>query len=166
MAKIVMWVAQKGFRDEELFEPLEYLRKKGHDVIVVSHEAGIAESKFGKSFEVSSIVEADVGKADAFLLVGGPGTYDYVDDKFLHDHIMESWNSGKLVGAICYSPNILARSGVMKGKRSAVSSDVTLTKEGAICTGNKVEVDGRLITADGPTSALQWAKEIDNYLSN
>jgi len=165
MARILMWIAQKGFRDEELFIPLEHLRSKGHDVSVVSHRFGKAESKFGRIFDVDSLADQDISKLDAFLLVGGPGTYDYVDDDALHRAIREAYGSGILVGAICYSPNILARAGVLEGKKSAVSSDATLTQEGAVCTGNSVEVDGRIITADGPESALDWAVAIDKYLS-
>ncbi|HOP08762.1 MAG TPA: DJ-1/PfpI family protein [Candidatus Methanofastidiosa archaeon] len=165
MAKIVMWVAQRGFRDEELFVPLDYLRKRGHDVVVVSHSAGKAESKFGEIFEVDSLFEQDLSTADAFLLVGGPGTYDYLDDAKLHAFVRNAYDSGILVGAICYSPNILARAGIMNGIRSAVSSDVALSKEGAIYTGSSVEVDGNIITADGPAAAMKWAESIDKYLS-
>lgn len=164
MAKIVMWVAQKGFRDEELFEPLAHFREKGHDVTVASHDEGVAKSKFGKTIDVCSLRNISIEDIDAFLLVGGPGTYDYVDDTILHDYIRWAYGEKRLVGAICYAPNILASSGILHGVRSTVSNDFTVTKEGAICTGNCVEVDGNVITADGPTSALKWAKEIDAHL--
>ena len=164
MAKIVMWVAQKGFRDEELFGPLDHFRKMGHDVTVVSHDEGVAKSKFGKTIDVCSLKNVCIDDVDALLLVGGPGTYDYVDDALLHDYVRWAHDEKRLVGAICYAPNILAKTGIMHGIRSAVSSDFTVTREGAICTGNSVEVDGDIITADGPTSALNWAKEIDAHL--
>jgi len=52
MVCILMWVAQEGFRDEELFVPKSLFEEKGYTVTVVSHKKGTAWSKFGKIIEV------------------------------------------------------------------------------------------------------------------
>jgi len=40
MVCILMWVAQEGFRDEELFVPKSIFEEKGYAVTVVSHNKG------------------------------------------------------------------------------------------------------------------------------
>lgn len=165
MVCILMWVAQEGFRDEELFVPKSVFEEKGFIVNVVSHDKGTAWSKFGKIIEVLGFEDIDIGDYDAFLLVGGPGTFNLADDKILHEYIKEAEKKLSLLGGICYAPNIMARAGVLKGKRATVWGGPDIfDKEGVIFEDKNVVNDGKIITANGPDAALEWAKEIDYYI--
>ncbi|MCC7573015.1 MAG: DJ-1/PfpI family protein [Candidatus Methanofastidiosum sp.] len=165
MTSILMWVAQEGFRDEELFIPKSTFEEKGYNVTVVSHNKGTAWSKFGKIIEVRGIDEVDLEDYDAFLLVGGPGSFNLTDDKKLHEYIKDAQKNLNLLAGICYSPNIMARSGVLKGKKATVWGGPDIfDKEGVIFEDKNVVKDGKIITANGPDAALEWAEEIINYL--
>ncbi|HNZ87362.1 MAG TPA: DJ-1/PfpI family protein [Methanofastidiosum sp.] len=165
MTCILMWVAQEGFRDEELFIPRSIFEERGFTVTVVSHNTGTAWSKFGKIIEVLGIEDINLENYDAFLLVGGPGSFEYSDDKTLHNYIKDAEKKLKLVGAICYSPNIMAKAGVLKGKRATVWGEPDIFNEQKVIFDNKnVVKDGKIITANGPDAALEWAKEIISYL--
>ena len=165
MVCILMWVAQKGFRDEELFVPKSVFEEKGYIVTVVSHNKGTAWSKFGKIIEVVGFGDIDIGDYDAFLLVGGSGTFNLTDDKILHGYIKRAEKKLSLFGGICFAPNIMARAGVLKGKRATVWGGPDIfDKEGVIFEDKNVVNDGKIITANGPDAALEWAKEIDYYI--
>jgi len=160
-----MWVAQEGFRDEELFIPRSIFEERGYTVTVVSHNKGTAWSKFGKIIEVLGIDDIKIEDYDAFLLVGGPGTFNLSEDKILHQYLKEAEKKLSLFGAICYAPNIMAKSGVIKGKKATVwgGRDI-FSQEGVIFEDKNVVKDGKIITANGPDAALQWAKEIVKYI--
>ncbi|KYC45190.1 MAG: Intracellular protease 1 [Candidatus Methanofastidiosum methylothiophilum] len=162
---ILMWIAQEGFRDEELFIPRSIFEEKGYTVTVVSHEKGTAWSKFGKIIEVLGIDDINIEDYEAFLLVGGPGTFNLTDDKKLHEYIKKAEKNLSLVGGICYAPNIMARAGVLKGKRATLWGEPDIfDQEGVIFEDKNVVRDGKIITANGPDAALEWAKEIVDYI--
>jgi len=93
------------------------------------------------------------------------GTFNLTDDKKLHGYIKEAEKKLNLLGGICYAPNIMARTGVLKGKRATVWGGPDIfDKEGVIFEDKNVVRDGKIITANGPDAALEWAKEIINYL--
>ena len=165
MTCILMWVAQEGFRDEELFIPRSIFEENGYTVTVVSHDNGTAWSKFGKIIDVIGIDEIHIGDYDAFLLVGGPGTFNLTDDETLHKYILEAERILPLFGGICYAPNIMAKAGVLRGKKATVwgGPDIFNT-EGVVFEDKDVVSDGKIITANGPDAALKWAKEIVNYI--
>lgn len=167
MVCILMWVAQEGFRDEELFIPKSLFEENEYTVTVVSHNGGTALSKFGKIIEVKGIDDIKMDDYDAFLLVGGPGTFSLTDDKILHSHIKDAIKKIPLLGGICYAPNIMARAGALKNKKATVWGDQEIfDKEGVIFDSKDVVVDGNIITANGPDAAQLWAKAIINYIKN
>lgn len=167
MVCILMWVAQEGFRDEELFIPKSIFEQKGYSVEVVSHKNGVAWSKFGKKIEVKGIEEIKLEEYDAFLLVGGPGTINLIEDGTLHRYLNESEKMAKLLGGICYAPNIMAKSGIIKGKKATVWGDPDIfEKENVIFEDRDVVIDGRVITANGPDAANEWANRIIEYLES
>lgn len=164
MLCILMWVAQEGFRDEELFIPRSIFEEKGYNVTVVSHNKGTAWSKFGKTIEVLGIDEVNIEDYNAFLLIGGPGTFNLTEDKKLHEYLKEAVEKIDLVGGICYAPNIMAKSGILKGMRATVWDGPDIfDQEGVIFEDKKVVKDEKIITANGPDASLDWAKEIIDY---
>lgn len=165
MSKILMWVAQEGFRDEELFEPQEAFRARGHIVDVVSHAAGTAVSKAGARLTVGALSCDKVSRYDAFLLVGGPGSMSLAQDARLHHCIVAARDAGLVVGAICFSPNILAAAGVLDGRRASVwNGPGLLEQHGCRWERSDVCTDGDLVTANGPAASVAWAQAVLDLL--
>ncbi len=56
----------------------------------------------------------------------------------------------------------MANSGILKGKKATVYIDgkESLLKSGAIYTGNSLEIDGNIITANGPDAAEDFSNAI------
>jgi len=67
-----------------------------------------------------------------------------------------------VVGAICIAPGILARAGILKGRKATVfpSEIEALKRNGAFYTALPVVIDGRIVTASGPEAAEEFGKAL------
>ncbi len=163
MKKAVMIVAQEMFRDEEYAEPKSILENAGIKVLTASKSPGVAKGKLGLTAKVDlTLKEIKPSEFDAMIFVGGPGCLIYFKDAEAHRIAKETIEAGKILGAICAAPGILANAGVLKGKKATAFPDEgnLLKSKGANYTGAGVEVDGKIITADGPESAAQFGRMI------
>lgn len=160
--KVVMIIAFEGFRDEEYRDPKAVLEKAGISITVASSKLGTAKGKFGMPAEVDlTLNQVKAADYDAVLFIGGPGCYEYYNDPAAHKIAQETIKEGKILGAICAAPGILANAGVLKGKKATMfTDDGTLAKGGATYTGKGVEIDGKIITATGPQTAKAWGEAI------
>lgn len=167
MKKIAMFIAFKGFRDEEYFVPKKILEAAGHKITAVSTEIGTAAGKLGGKAQTDCIIsEINYKDYDAITLVGGPGALPELDNAAVHEIFRNAAADGKLIAAICISPMILAHAGLLKGRRATVWTDAEqgnipdFKSCGAIYAGAAVEHDGKIITANGPAAAKSYAEEI------
>ena len=94
-----------------------------------------------------------------------------LDNAAVHEIFRNAAADGKLIGAICISPMVLAHAGLLKGKKATVWTDAEQSNIpdfkscGAIYRGAAVEHDGQTITANGPTAAKEYAEEILKVLA-
>tara|TARA_Y100000310_G_C20662322_1_gene805448 strand:+ start:1698 stop:2213 length:516 start_codon:yes stop_codon:yes gene_type:complete len=164
--KILFIVAQEGFQDHEYGKPREILEQAGYEVVIGSKEKGKCVGAFGLEVEaVVSISEVDVSDYGGVVFVGGPGAYVYQQDVQAHLTAQEAVNRGKVLGAICIAPTILAYAGVLEGKKATVWNEdgkqqEVLEKSGATFVDELVVVDGKIVTANGPPAAEEFGKKL------
>ena len=165
--KVAMFIAFQGFRDEEYTEPKRILEAAGVKVTTVSTAKGLARGKFRVTAQVDKTIdEIDPADYDALTLVGGPGALEHLDNGKVHKLFQQAVAQGKVVGAICISPVVLAHAGLLKGKKATVFPDGAeeLEKAGAAYTGADMTVDGLLVTADGPVPAKKYGAALAELL--
>jgi protease I len=158
MAKVLMVVAQTGFRDEELVVPKEILGRAGHIVTVVSITRGKATGVRGTTVQPDmAAYEANPEFFDCIVIVGGPGAPALAENPDVRLLAEKARDRGKIVAAICLGPLTLAKAGVLSGKDATVFPDRSAIKvlrdSGAVYLTRPVVRDGRILTADGPQSA-------------
>jgi len=169
MKKAVLVISHEGFRDEELLETKEVLKKNGITVKVASREPGEAKGKLGARVMPDMLFKnIKMQDFDAIVFVGGPGAVQYWDDPLAHKLLKEAVLFGKVSAGICSAAATLARAGILKGKRATVfpGDSQELSANGANYTAKHVEKDGQIITADGPSSARDFGAEIARALNN
>ena len=164
--KVQLVVAQEGFRDEELLEPKRLFEKQGAVVTIASSRLGEAQGMLGARITPHLLLDSvRVEACDAVVFVGGSGAKEYWEHPKAHAIARAASDSGKVVCAICIAPVTLANAGVLKGRRATVwGSGAPLEAKGATYTGAAVEVDGNIVTADGPGSAREFGKAIVGVL--
>ena len=161
--KVLMIIASNKFRDEELFESREVLSQAGAEITVASSKVGTVTGMLGGKAEASlDIKQVRAADYDAVIFVGGSGASEYFDDPTAHKLAQEAAAAGKVVGAICIGPSTLANAGLLKGKKATchASEKANLIAKQANYTGKAVEVDGQIITADGPGSARIFGQAV------
>jgi len=170
--KIAMVIAWKNFRDAEYFVTKENLASAEFEITTASTRLGEAVGAEGGQVQVD-ILESDLnpGDFDAVVFIGGPAALSYLDNQTSYNLAQQTLAQGKVLAAICIAPSILAKAGVLQGKKATVwtssldkSAVKTLEQNGAVYEPKSVVVDGSVITADGPASAEQFAEAIINAL--
>jgi len=165
--KVLMVVAPVNFRDEEFLRPKEIFEKNGIQVTVASKGVIEASGLLGAKTKVDlDILKIDPTVYDALIFVGGPGASVYFNDQAVLSLVKRADEQGKVVGAICISPSILANAGILSGKRvtSWPTERGNLESKGAVYIGERVVVDGRIVTAKGPEEAIEYGEKIVELL--
>ena len=165
--KAVMVIAHQSFRDEELAEPRKLLEHAGCWVVVASSATSPAKGMLGALVTPDLLVkDVKVADYDAVVFVGGTGAQEYWNDPTAQQIARDAVAQGKLLGAICLAPVTLANAGVLEGKKATVWSSEAgrLKARGAEYTGAAVQVDGSIITADGPEAAKEFGRALVDAL--
>ncbi|MCT4592076.1 MAG: DJ-1/PfpI family protein [Candidatus Gracilibacteria bacterium] len=168
--KVLFVIAQQEFRDEELKIPYNIMRDKGVECVVSSQERGQCKGKLGMIQEAEiGIKEVSVDEFDAVIFIGGAGAIAYRDDLEAKRIIQDTVSQDKILAAICIAPTVLAVHEVLEGKKATVwnkdgEQGKFIEAHGAVYTDCDVEVDGKIITANGPQSAEQFAQNILDQL--
>ncbi len=171
--KIAMVVASKDFRDEEYFIPREKFDNKGIKVSVFSDKKGLITGVSGGEGEADYVLKDFIAEDfDAVSFIGGPGAVKFLDNEEGYEIARTVKKQDILLSAICISPLILAKAGVLQGVRATVWSSSMekgaikiLKEEGGIYRKESVVQDGKIITAEGPQSAEEFAEKIIESLT-
>lgn len=171
--KILMIIAFKDFKDEEYFIPREILENRGTEINVASTQKGTALGVSGGEIEVDlNIDEVITDDYDGIIFIGGPGAYNHLTNPQCQRIAKEAVEKNKVLAAICIAPAILAKSGVLNGKKATVwssaldKSAVKILKDnGADYQNQDIVVDNRIITASGPQAAEEFGKKIVEVLT-
>jgi len=157
---VLLVIAQEDFQDVEFNTVRHALKSAGYTVSVAAEErvpaVGVSGTRVVPDFSLS---EAHAKGHAAVIFIGGPGTPSLFDSGEAHRLAREAAQGEGLLAAICLAPAILARAGVLKGKQATAypTAAEDLEVGGAHYTGAAVEVDGNIVTAQGPEASEQFA---------
>lgn len=169
--KILIVIAPEKFRDEEYAVPAALLQKAGIGFNIASTRRGSCTGMLGAMVHAPlSLEEADPASYDGILVVGGSGAQTYLwGDEILRDMVNYFHASGRVVAAICLAPVVLARAGILKGKKATVFITPVSSREmkngGALLSDMAVVSDSRIITAHGPAAAEEFARVVIRTLT-
>ena len=169
--KILIAVAPEKFRDEELAEPVAALQKAGIGFEIASTRRGTCTGMLGGKVNASlTFEEIDPKNYDGIIIVGGAGSQIHLwEDDLLQILVRFFVEKRKVVGAICLAPVVLARAGILKGKKATYFESPTSFREmkagGALLVPQPVVVDSRIVTANGPGASKAFAETFINTLT-
>lgn len=161
--KVLFIIAPANFRDEEYLYPREILEGEGVNVSVASRSLDEVWGMLGARVEPDLLLsEVKVDEYDGIVFIGGIGAKLYWNDEQALRICQEAISEGKILAAICIAPVTLACAEVLEGVKATVwpSEKDRLVEKGAIYTGREIEVDGKIITANGPNAARDFGNKI------
>ncbi len=167
---VAIIIAPENFRDEELFVPRQEFEKAGFITVVASTQIGTATGMLGGTVTVQTLIpDLRPENLSALVIVGGSGAPKYLyESKPLRELILKMSQLNRPIAAICLSPAVLAKAGILKNRQATVYKDPTALKalkDGAASyTAQDCVVDGLIVTASGPSAAEAFATAIVSLL--
>ena len=160
MARVLVPLAQ-GCEEIEAVTVIDLLRRAGIDVVT----AGLDEQPVTASRGVRLIpdaVLADVMEEDYDMIVlpGGLPGADHLDqDDRIHALLTSMSESGRFTAAICAAPKVLANAGLLDGKSATSYPGIidAMELETTKLSQDPVVIDGKIVTSQGPGTAMDFA---------
>jgi len=164
---VIVMVISSPYRNEELILPETLLKNSGYKVLIASKYRVNKGMLGGTRIRDIAIAKAVKTEKKALIFVGGTGAQKYWDDRDVQQLAASAVNKGILTGAICLAPGILAKAGLLQGKKSTISAGAldVLEESGGYYKGPGVFFDGNIITASGPKYAKEFALKILEQIS-
>lgn len=160
---ILYFLPARYFNEEEFFITKDLLEKNNYKSFVTSDTWNMCEGSNGKKFKADLRLEnLNANNFEGFVLVGGNGAKDYINNSKLHKILNDFNNCDKIIAAICIAPLILAGAELLNGKSATCFPDVKqdFIKHGINYTDLPVVISKNIITANGPKASFEFAESI------
>lgn len=170
MASTALVLLAPGFEDLEAITTIDILRRGGIQVeIAALHEDAVTGARGTTVVADTNLTLLDESRVfDAIVLPGGqPGANNLAADERVLAHLRDQSVSGRLIGAVCAAPKVLAAAGLLKGRRITHFPGALDANEaqGVEVTDEAVVVDGNLVTGRGPGVAMDFALALVEQLA-
>lgn len=152
-----------GFEEVEAVAALDVIRRAGIEI----ESVGIGSKQIKGSHGITVIcdkTENEISVSDKLcgvILPGGmPGTKNLQNNSTVNSFIDYCSANGLYLCAICAAPMILGQKGLLKGKKATCFPGFEEYLDGAVIGGEYVCTDGKIITAKGMGSAVNFGLAI------
>ncbi len=159
----------EGFEEIEALTPLDFFRRAGLDAKTVSiTEERLVRGAHGIQVTADAVAnEFNANDVEALILPGGmPGAKNLDSSPFVDKAIRDIYAGGKRIGAICASPFLLGKRGLLKGERAVCYPGFEAHLEGATVEDLPCLTSGRITTARGAGAAAEFSIELLRRLAD
>ncbi|CAH1444925.1 unnamed protein product [Lactuca virosa] len=149
-----------GSEDIEVVTVVDILRRAKLDVTVASLEKTLTVCGSHGIKTVADNLIKNVADSifDLIILPGGIHGVDRLQkSKLLKKLLKEQVSNGRKYGAICSSPLILQKQGLLQDKKATAHPSIVSKLEGNVIVGSQVVIDGGLVTCRGLSSTPEFA---------
>lgn len=156
-----------GSEEIEVVTIVDILRRAKVDVVVASVEKSV---QILASQGTKIIADKLIGVAaeltyDLIILPGGTAGAERLNkSRILKNLLKEQELAGRIYGAVCSSPGILHRQGLLKGKKATAHPSIVSKLTNEVVNGTKVVIDGKVITSRGLSTVTDFALVIVSKL--
>jgi len=159
MKKVLIPLAE-GFEEIEALTVADVLRRAELEVVLVGLPGSIVKGRSNiKVISDKKIEDINSKDFDAIVLPGGsPGYINLGRSQKVLDMLVDFNDREKLIAAICASPCILSKLGILENRKATIYPG--MEREIPKPRAGKVIVDGHVITSEGPGTAIDFALEI------
>jgi transcriptional regulator GlxA family with amidase domain len=140
--------------------PYEVLsRLPGSEVIFAAEVARPVRTDGGRMGIVADAALNEIDHCDILVVPGGPGTSEAAQDRSLIDWIRQIHETTSWTASVCTGSELLGAAGLLNGLKSAThwAGVAELESYGATYSGQRVTVEGKIITAAGVSAGIDMA---------
>ena len=155
-----------GYEEVEALTVVDLLRraKIGCDIVAVKESREVTGShgiRVGADKTLSQLVMEEY---DGLILPGGlRGVNNLAADERVIDLLRRFAAAGKLTAAICAGPTVLAKAGLLEGKKACCYPGMEEQLTGAVASTEPVVRDGSIVTSRGLGTAIPFALALVAY---
>ena len=153
--KRVLCILENGFEEIETITPIDLLRRAGAEVVLASvSEIGVIGKCGIKIIADALLSDVKEQEFDALFLPGGPAVMQLRKNAEVINLIRRFHEEKKCIAAICAAPLLLKDAELLEGKH--FTSHSTTTTELPQSNGERVVIDGQLLTSRGAGTAFEF----------
>jgi 4-methyl-5(b-hydroxyethyl)-thiazole monophosphate biosynthesis len=162
MSRTVLMPLAAGVEETEAIAVIDVLRRAGVEVTVAALEPGPVRSAHGVSIVADALLDEVADREfDAVVLPGGgEGTARLAASDRVADVLKRAARAGRITAAICAAPIVLARLGLLAGRRATCHASREGELAGADFVDAPVVVDGPVVTSRGAGTSLAFGLEL------
>lgn len=167
MKRVYILIAD-GFECIEALAPIDVMKRAGVELrrVAVGGNLDVWSSHGLVSLRCDMLIEdADFSDGDALILPGGnPGYLNLRNSELARRTVVDYYESGRLVAAICGAPTVLATAGIARGSRITCHTSVVDEMTDYNYVGGSVIEDRNLITGAGAGVSVEFALTVAERL--
>lgn len=163
----VITILASGFEETEAVTIIDILRRADIKVTIFGLQTLSVSGSHGISINTEGLLTPDTQIFDGIILPGGqPGTNNLASSDLVLSLLKKACSQGLLCAAICAAPSVLAKAGILNGKKASCYPGTERKLENAKVTEDPVSVDGNIITSRALGTAVEFSLTLVRYLKN
>lgn len=156
---------ERGVDHMEFTTGKKLLEDNNIKVTLASTIVGEISDDMNEKFQSSILIKnVDVDDYELIAIMGGEGMKLIEKNEDVMKLLQSADKKGKYIGAICYGPVLLARSGILKDKEATVypnkRNKKLLTDNGALVKDDNLVVSENIFTGMGPQDSQIFAEKM------
>ncbi len=160
MKRVLIPLAQ-GCEELEAVTIIDLMRRAGIEVITAGLDGqAVTASRGVRLIPDAKLEDVMEQEFDMLVLPGGlPGADHLDEDRRIHTLLKKMSEGGGYTAAICAAPKVLAHAGLLNGKAATGYPGVLDSMElpTTEMSRDAVVIDGRVVTSQGPGTAMDFA---------
>jgi len=171
MKKALIVLDFHNFNDEEFFYLKNFLEEKGIKIKIASFKRGLAIGKEGNEVKIDFLISKINENDFDFLIICSPASLKNLDNEIFYSVIKKFFKKKKLIIAFSLAPIILAKAGILNGKKATVwtssfdKKGIKILKEkGAFFSKEKIVCDQKVITVQDSSFIFDLASRLQDML--
>lgn len=166
MSQSILMPLAEGFEEIEAIAVADVLRRAGLKLTLAGVTAQLVTGAHHIAVNADCVLNnVNPAHFTAIVLPGGmPGSKHLRDSDAVLRAVKTIYANGGIVAAICAAPIVLARAGLLDGKKVTAFPGFEPELGHAEHTGALTQVDGRIITGKGAGAAFEFAARIAEAL--
>lgn len=168
MATVLVPLAE-GCEELEAVTIIDLLRRANIEVTAAGLESAPIKASRGVVLQADTTLDEALQQDYDMVVLpgGGPGADRLEADVRIRQLLIKMANSEKFTAAICAAPKVLKSAGLLDGKQATCYPGVLNTEDlPGLNTDQRVVQDGKVVTSRGPGTAMDFALQLIELLTD